>query len=252
MNYQVLARIRDWDGLPPSVPASARATLANLAAHGNSDHEAWPSLARVASGLGRSVRQIERDLDALLTAGLLRRVRAANTPGAEHRTARYRLGPALLPGVEVTGANNIAPTDAPALRVVPRARATTAKPRGDAEPPRFTELWAAYPNGKERKDALREFRKLAPDDALFAEILNHVKRRALTHDWTKEGGRWVPSLRKFLHGERWKDAIADGLPAQTARELPDATAWRRGCKHVPPCGSVFEHEARTEAQSVSA
>lgn len=41
-------------------------------------------------------------------------------------------------------------------------------------------------------------------------------------------------------------------PGEAVREIPDATAWRRGCQHSPACRSVFEHEAKTEAQRASA
>lgn len=241
VNYQVLARIRDWDGLPPFVSASARATLANLAAHGNSEHEAWPSLARIASGVGRSVRQIERDLDALLAAGLLRRVRAANTPGAEHRTARYRLGPTLIAGITEI---DTATPDAPALRVVPRVQTKAARRVAVEDPPGFADLWAVYPNGNERQDAVREFRKLAPDAALLALILDHVKRRARSPQWTDQGGKYVPSLRKFLYGKRWTDEIK-GVSAPVVAG-PSVNAWQQSCAHSPRCGSSLEHQAKLQ------
>lgn len=246
MNFHVLARIRDWDGLP-SVSSTARAALANLAAHCNSAHEAWPAVPKLALALDIHERTVERAITALQSAGLITCVQAANTPGAQHRTARYRLGPALLSGLSEA---DTATSDAPTLRVVSRAQPKAARSAATDDPPGFAELWAAYPNGNERKDSVREFRKLAPDAELLAHILDHVKRRARSPQWTDSGGKYVPSLRKFLHGKRWTDEIK-GVSAPVV-VAPSVNAWQQTCAHSPRCGSSLEHQARQAQPGVIA
>lgn len=69
---------------------------------------------------------------------------------------------------------------------------------------RFEAFWAAYPRHEGRKDALRIFTKLKPDQALLAVMLDAIARWKLSRQW-REGV--LPHPSTWLNGERWKDEV---------------------------------------------
>jgi hypothetical protein len=74
-----------------------------------------------------------------------------------------------------------------------------------APPPGFAEFWAKYPNKSAKKDAIRAWQKLSPDESTQVSILKAVDRQRQGEDWRKEGGRFVPHAATWLNGERWLD-----------------------------------------------
>lgn len=85
-----------------------------------------------------------------------------------------------------------------------------------------------------RDQRLREFYKstmagIAPDQPVAGDIRRFWEPRIVAHF----GGAPAPG-------------------GGTARPLPDATAWRRECRHVPACRNGFEHELKAEAARATA
>lgn len=72
-------------------------------------------------------------------------------------------------------------------------------------PPGFSEFWERYPNKRGRKEAIRAWQKLSPDEAVQASILKALAWQGQGEDWRKEGGRFVPHASTYLNGERWLD-----------------------------------------------
>lgn len=236
MNFDVFVRLREWKDLP-DVSAPARSVLWVLAAWENeTSGEMFLGNRALSQATGFKRTRITDARAELVRAGLIDLVAPANTI---HLATTYRLGGIFLRdiGGKVTAPDNVRPF---------HRKARTAP--STSEPPRFSDLWAAYPNGKDRKKAVRAFAKLKPADALIDQIIAHVNQRKLTEEWTEKGGKYVPLLSTFLNNERWNDPIKalEGAAVLGGRTVPDATAWRRECAHVPACRSVFEHEARAE------
>jgi len=71
----------------------------------------------------------------------------------------------------------------------------------------FKAFWSAYPRKVKKQAALAEFAKLAPDPALQAAMLAAIELAGRSHDWTKDGGRFIPHPSTWLHGRRWEDEI---------------------------------------------
>jgi len=71
--------------------------------------------------------------------------------------------------------------------------------------PGFADFWGAYPRHTAKQEAIKAFTKLKPDAALLASILAAVHRAASTHDWQKDGGKFVPHPATWLNGRRWED-----------------------------------------------
>jgi predicted phage replisome organizer len=69
----------------------------------------------------------------------------------------------------------------------------------------FEHFWAVYPRKVGKKDAVKAWNKLEPDETLTHQIIEGVERWKLSTQWTKDGGQYIPYPATFLNGERWKD-----------------------------------------------
>lgn len=86
---------------------------------------------------------------------------------------------------------------------------------------KFEIFYKAYPKKRGRKDALKAFLKLNPDDAGFAEMMRALEAWKKTDEWQKERGKYVCQPATWLNGERWKDELpTDNNILQTRPELP--------------------------------
>lgn len=69
----------------------------------------------------------------------------------------------------------------------------------------FDRFWAVYPRKVGKRDAVKAWNKLKPDETLTLQIIEGVERWKLSTQWTKDGGQYIPYPATFLNGERWKD-----------------------------------------------
>jgi hypothetical protein len=76
----------------------------------------------------------------------------------------------------------------------------------------FDEWWAAYPKRKRtgKRNAQRKWDTAVREGVLpaLAELLAALEVQAAAHDWTKEGGRFVPLPQTYLHQGQWDGAEA--------------------------------------------
>lgn len=72
---------------------------------------------------------------------------------------------------------------------------------------KFDEFYSEYPKKRGKKDALKAFLKLRPDDELHLTIIQNVKAWKQTEDWQKDKGQFIPLPATFIRGERWKDEL---------------------------------------------
>ena len=81
----------------------------------------------------------------------------------------------------------------------------------DAQERRFEQFWAIYPKKQGKGDALKVWKRLKPDKALFEQIMTSVKAHA-SHNpqWKRDGGQYIPNPATWLRQTRWLDEI----PAQ--------------------------------------
>ena len=89
------------------------------------------------------------------------------------------------------------------------AEQVTAKPRAPfkshLQEQRFDEFWAQYPKKRSKGQAERAWVKIAPDDALFAQIIKGLERAKRSRDWIKESGRYIPYPATWLNAKGWED-----------------------------------------------
>jgi len=75
----------------------------------------------------------------------------------------------------------------------------------------FDAFWQAYPLKKSKKDAVKAWAKIKPNEHLAGKILQAVQRAMTSEDWTKDGGRYIPHASTWLNGERWNDEVQTGF-----------------------------------------
>ena len=76
----------------------------------------------------------------------------------------------------------------------------------------FDIFWAAYPRHDAKLPALKEWRKLKPDDGLLKTMLDALTWQKATRGWL-EG--YVPHARAWLHQQRWTDEPFHPAPLVT-------------------------------------
>jgi hypothetical protein len=81
-------------------------------------------------------------------------------------------------------------------------------------PSAFDVFWNAYPKKEAKKDAAAVFAKLDPDSELLAKMLAAIAAKRQSHDWTKDGGKFVPLPATWIRAERWNDE--SGVDTRTA------------------------------------
>jgi len=85
----------------------------------------------------------------------------------------------------------------------------------------FERFWAVYPRKVGKKDAVKAWNKLKPDEALTNQIIEGVERWKLSTQWTKDGGQYIPYPATFLNGERWKDECDITVAKPRKNDLDD-------------------------------
>jgi len=70
---------------------------------------------------------------------------------------------------------------------------------------RFERFWAAYPKRKARGQALKEWKKLRPSEAMTEVIIAAVLKQAAWPEWRRSNGQYIPHPSSWLHQGRWDD-----------------------------------------------
>lgn len=77
----------------------------------------------------------------------------------------------------------------------------------------FDAIWAVYPNKNRRFEAQREFAQFLVGQSFVDEVIGKIKAWAASEAWTKEGGKYVPTLVHWIQRRGWDDPVP--LPAKT-------------------------------------
>jgi hypothetical protein len=68
----------------------------------------------------------------------------------------------------------------------------------------FEDFWSNYPRKVKRLEAERAFVEIN-GYKFINDILSALRRQKSEDDWTKEGGKFVPSPDNYLRDGRWMD-----------------------------------------------
>ena len=224
----------------PALKATDCRILGLLAKRGNDDgSRCYPSVGTLADESGLDERNVRRALERLLAEGWI--VRTARS--RQHRAAEYRIVVARLaksgapatprrtsragatahPGTSAEGAlvvasvgdegspeRALAPSDSAELVTQEQTQQHPPTPTADAAGPsgdRFNLFLKHYPEQKQTRlpEAERLFRKHCQTDEQLAAMIDAVERQKRWPQWNLEGGRYIPSVAKWLRKQRWKD-----------------------------------------------
>jgi hypothetical protein len=76
------------------------------------------------------------------------------------------------------------------------------------------EFWKAYPKKTGKGNVEKWFKHNKPSDDLFKQMLDKIEQMKLSHDWIKDGGKFIPMPYTWLNQKRWEDE----LPSPPARK----------------------------------
>ena len=74
----------------------------------------------------------------------------------------------------------------------------------------FERFWAAYPRHTNKRQAVKAFEKLKPDEAMLGVMLAAIEKQKNSQQWTKDGGQFIPHPATWLNGCRWEDEMSSG------------------------------------------
>ena len=97
--------------------------------------------------------------------------------------------------------------------------------RSSADADGFNDFWNAYPKKKAKGDAERAWKGIIPDAALQARIRAAVASQALSDDWQRDAGKWIPYPATWLRAKRWEDTQDVG-PPKGIMELEMYRKWK--------------------------
>lgn len=83
------------------------------------------------------------------------------------------------------------------------------KPTQELPDPDFDAFWALYPKKKSKGEAKKAWAQLKPSREIISAIMAKLPLLAASHDWTKEGGQYVPNPATWLRAEGWEDEVKD-------------------------------------------
>jgi len=102
------------------------------------------------------------------------------------------------------------------------ASADAERVRKDSIDEMFKAFWEAYPKKKSKGDALKAWRRLKPDKALFKEIMKAVSVQKRSEQWISSSGQFIPYPATWLNRRNWEDeeitASDPGIPSETWEE----------------------------------
>lgn len=75
---------------------------------------------------------------------------------------------------------------------------------------RFKEFWKAYPRKSGKGSAEKSWKKIAPTQKLFDEIMTALEVAKQCDQWRKDNGQFIPYPATWLNQKRWEDDY--GLP----------------------------------------
>ena len=78
-------------------------------------------------------------------------------------------------------------------------------PKGGDRANLFETFYSAYPKHQAKKQALKAFEKLNPDEELFAAIMAALENQKQSDQWQRDNGQYIPLPSSWLNGRRWED-----------------------------------------------
>lgn len=200
------------------IPALQKLVLLMLA--NRSNHETGkciPKIKTLAEECGTSERSVQRAIQELDDAGLLKIVHRSHE--GVRLSNQYNLCLWVRGELEfkssppVTDCHPLVPhghSGVPERRTEPGREPgrepTPPAPRGELADG-FADFWKAYPKKVAPDAAQRAWNRKVKTPETIKAILEAVKTQAGSDAWKKEGGQFIPNPATWLNAGRWKDEM---------------------------------------------
>jgi len=94
----------------------------------------------------------------------------------------------------------------------------------------FEDWWVGYPKKVGKKNALKEWKKLKPDQNLIDMMIMSLEDHKKSKSWIKDGGQYIPHPERWIKNCRWEDEIEvqiESMPYSetTAKNLEMFKNW---------------------------
>nr|WP_236165721.1 hypothetical protein [Pseudomonas fulva] len=168
-----------------------------------------------------SVRGLIRELEQ---AGYLE-IALERTESGEFGGRSYTVSE--VPATEKPGPDEPSPANPPLVSIedkqVLKKPVRTEKPSCNSGESfiEFERFWKLYPRKVGKDKAEKAWAKLKVDASLFARVGTALAAWSISHDWTKDGGQYIPHAATWLNGKRWEDELP---AAGGAHAKPQASA----------------------------
>ena len=175
-----------------------------------------------------SERQIKTALDKLINDGVIK-TGCFNEMGRD-RTMWYALtdkGYAIMQKCQMQTAE-MSNANCGNVRPLPDIKHTDIKQTdintSIFSPDGFAKFWSAYPKHEAKRDAIKAWNALKPNEDLQSTIAADLEKRLASGGvWYKADRRYIPLPATYLRGARWEDESGGGA----ADENPDEPWWKK-------------------------
>ena len=219
------------------IPAGAKLLYGEISSLTDARGYCFASNKYFAELYGVGIRTVQRYLDALKNAGLIRITDGEG--GTDQRKIFAGVNPLSDPHDKIdTGGdkNDTAPVTKLSPPYIefnrkeeqippkpPRGRAA-AKKAPDHLPEEFDRLWKAYPRGEDKQGAIAEWDKLKPDEATVYAMNLALLSQKQSDEWQR--GIGIPYFVRWLRNRRWEDEkLRSGEPGARDVSHTEVAQW---------------------------
>ncbi len=90
----------------------------------------------------------------------------------------------------------------------------------------FEAFWTLYPRKTAKQAAAKAWKKLQAEEVLQVRIKAAVASHALSDQWTKDGGQFIPHAATWLNQKRWEDELKAGSSRGVGAAVPVAGKYQ--------------------------
>jgi DNA-binding transcriptional regulator YhcF (GntR family) len=213
------------------IPALQKLVLLMLA--NRSNHETGkciPKIKTLAEECGMSERSVQRAIQELGEAGLLKTVHRSHE--GVQLSNQYNLCLWIRGELEfntaplVTNCHPMVSDSHPGESewrtepgIEPGKEPTPQAPKG-AGADGFAEFWAIYPKKVGKDAAEKSWNRKVKTKATAEEVMTALKAHTKNEAWARDGGQYIPNPATWLNQGRWKDELAG--------EIAGSQDWSKG------------------------
>lgn len=192
--------------------------LIKLADNASDQGECWPSYQHIADQCEIDRSTVRKHIKHLEMQGLVRIENREGPKGNSSNLYRITLCRPVGPNSTPVGPESTGVGPQPTGGVGPESTRTSHSSEPVKEPVKpkvadapdsvaFDRFWAIYPRKVGKSAAEKAWAKIKVTADLFDRMAASLAAWAVSTDWTKDGGQFIPHASTWLNGKRWEDEL---------------------------------------------